>query len=68
MNPNMRNMIIGIALGAIVGALIGLFYTRVRPAEGPDGTVEEPQDMGVPQILRLGLLVLGTVREIVGMA
>ncbi len=67
MNQNMRNMIIGVALGAVMGALIGLFYTRMRPAEGPGGR-EEPSDLGASQILRLGLLVLGTVREILGMA
>jgi hypothetical protein len=67
LNQNTRNMIIGVALGAIAGALVGLFYTRARPAEG-SGAKAEQEDLGVPQILRLGLLVLGTVREILGMA
>lgn len=68
MDQNMRNMLIGVSLGAIAGALVGLFYKRIRPAEGPGMEGEEQPDLGVSQILRLGLLVLGTVREILGMA
>jgi hypothetical protein len=68
-NKNMRFVIAGVALGAVAGAIAGLLYTRAMPAEGvAEGVGQEPPaDLDLPQIARLGLLVLGTVRQILAL-
>jgi len=61
---SMRFVIAGVALGAILGAVVALVVARVAQPD-QDGEPQEPlPELGASRIARLGLLVLGAVREI----
>ncbi len=64
MQRSMRFVIAGVTLGAVLGAVAALVYAR---AARPEEHQEPPVELGASRIARLGLLVLGTVREILSL-
>lgn len=63
MDKQMRFVIAGAALGGIIGALAAVVYSRAAEVEQGEGQQSQSK-LGASRIARLGLLVLGTVREI----
>ena len=68
MNERTRFVAGGAALGAIVGALIGLIAARsqANPETGEPGLslVEQYRDVDRNTVFRLGMSVVGVVRQI----
>lgn len=66
MKNNLRYVLAGAALGAILGALAGLIHMRAtsQRSGSPESAQQSAAELDLSQIARLGLVVLGAVRQI----
>lgn len=62
MNEKVRFVVAGAALGAMVGAVAGLFYSRRLPNEGEPARTPDAR-----QIILLGGGILNIIRQLVDM-
>jgi hypothetical protein len=64
-----RRALAGAALGAVIGTIVAVVYSRVQNESGTAGIRHEdaePVDMST--VARTALLVLGTIRQILNFA
>jgi hypothetical protein len=64
-SPNRGSYVIGAALGAAVGLMATILYSRAAEEERLAGG--EPQRLQVAQMITLGLALLGVLRQITEM-
>ena len=70
MKNNLRYVLVGMALGAVLGAVAGLIHMRATsPQAGSAAGAQSPalEELDLSHVARLGLLVLGTVKQILAL-
>lgn len=65
MKDDMRYIVGGASIGAILGALVGWLYLRSQAKQIGDGTRDKlTQPLDTRQLMRLGGAIVGVIRQV----